>query len=150
MEKVNLKIDLNIITHDQVGEHPFVNISVNGFPQFGEILDKSKRVEIDIEVEENTSNFLTIEYLNKDPKKDVVLGDDGEPILDKRVEINAIIIDDIYLDFWAFDNEDTLSYQSIEDESKSATGFEATKLSWNGRTTFKFATPVYLWILENI
>jgi len=150
MEKVNLKIDLNIITHDQVGEHPFVNISVNGFPQFGEILDKSKRVEIDIEVEENTSNFLTIEYLNKDPKKDVVLGDDGEPILDKRVEITAIIIDDIYLDFWAFDNEDTLSYQSIEDESKSATGFEATKLSWNGRTTFKFATPVYLWILENI
>ncbi len=150
MEKVNLKIDLNIITHDQVGEHPFVNISVNGFPQFGEILDKSKRVEIDIEVEENTSNFLTIEYLNKDPKKDVVLGDDGEPILDKRVEINAIIIDDIYLDFWAFDNEDTLSYQSVEDESKSATGFEATKLSWNGRTTFKFTTPVYLWILENI
>ena len=150
MEKVNLKIDLNIITHDQVGEHPFVNISVNGFPQFGEILDKSKRVEIDIEVEENTSNFLTIEYLNKDPKKDVVLGDDGEPILDKRVEITAIIIDDIYLDFWAFDNEDTLSYQSVEDESKSATGFEATKLSWNGRTTFKFATPVYLWILENI
>lgn len=150
MEKVNLKIDLNIITHDQVGEHPFVNISVNGFPQFGEILDKSKRVEIDIEIEENTNNFLTIEYLNKDPKKDVVLGDDGEPILDKRVEINAIIIDDIYLDFWAFDNEDTLSYQSIEDESKSATGFEATKLSWNGRTTFKFTTPVYLWILENI
>lgn len=150
MEKVNLKIDLNIITHDQVGEHPFVNISVNGFPQFGEILDKSKRVEIDIEVEENTSNFLTIEYLNKDPKKDVVLGDDGEPILDKRVEITAIIIDDIYLDFWAFDNEDTLSYQSVEDESKSATGFEATKLSWNGRTTFKFTTPVYLWILENI
>ena len=29
-------------------------------------------------------------------------------------------------------------------------GFEASKLSWNGRTTLKFTTPVYIWILENI
>ena len=114
MEKINFKIDLGIVTHDAVEEHPFVNISINGFPQFGEILNKDTVVEIDVEVEEDTENFLTIEYNNKDANVDVVYGE------------NEI------------------------DNTINRIGFQATKLSWNGRTTLKFTTPIYIWLLENI
>ena len=58
MEKINFKIDLEIITHKDVKEHPFVNISINGYPQFGEILEKSTVVDIDVEIQQDTDNFL--------------------------------------------------------------------------------------------
>tara|TARA_B100001093_G_scaffold167453_1_gene160076 strand:+ start:5346 stop:5804 length:459 start_codon:yes stop_codon:yes gene_type:complete len=152
MEKVNFKIDLDIVTHDKVNEHPFVNISLNGYPQFGEILDKSTVVEIDVEIEQDTENFLTIEYMNKDSKTDVIIGEDGLPIKDKRVAINGISVNDIDLELFVFEREDVLQYECIDPEGpdEKIFGFDATKLSWNGRTTLKFTTPIYIWILENI
>jgi len=148
MEQIKFKIDLGIITHDDVVEHPFVNISVNGYPKFGEIIEKDKTIEFNLEVEENTKNSLTVEYSNKDPKTDVVF--DGDNIIkDKRIEIKSLTINDIELDFFTFNTEDTLSYESFDGKEKH-TGFQASKLSWNGRTTLKFTTPVYIWLLENL
>ena len=149
MEKVNFKLDLEILTHDKVKEHPFVNISINGSPQFGEILDKSTTVEIEIDLQDDTENFLSIEYLNKDPKIDVILGEDNLPIKDKSITIKDLYINDIMIDFVAL-NSEYLYYDSIDPQGISAKGFEATKLSWNGRTTLKFTTPVYIWLLENL
>ena len=148
MEKINFKIDLNIITHEDVKEHPFVNISINGYPQFGEILSKSTIVDIDVEIQQNTDNFLTIEYMNKDPENDVIYNETSI-LKDKRVEIKSISINDIELDYFSFENKDTLSYESLDGKEKHF-GFDATKLSWNGRTTLKFTTPIYIWILENL
>lgn len=150
METVNIKLDLSIITHDAVSEHPFVNISLNGFPQFGEVCDRNTVVEIDVEIEEDTENFLTVEYYNKDAIKDVVIGDDGTPILDKRIEINSISLQDIELDFFKLDDADTFKYEPIDLQGVSATGFDATKLAWNGKTTLRFSTPLYIWLLENL
>lgn len=148
MEKVNFKIDLNIITHESVKEHPFVNISINGYPQFGEILNKSTIVDIDVEIEEDTENFLSIEYCNKDPNNDVEF-DENNITKDKRVVINGIKINDIDIDFFAFNNSQSFQYVST-DGAIQETGFNATKLSWNGCTTLKFTTPVYIWLLENL
>lgn len=149
MEKVNIKVDLSIITHDAVNEHPFVNISLNGFPKFSEICERDTIVEINVEIEDDTENFLTIEYNNKDPKTDVTF-DNNTIIKDKRVQIKNISFDDIQLDFFEFENPDTLTYVPIDPLANTATGFEATKLSWNGRTTLKFTTPIYIWLLENL
>jgi len=150
LDTVNIKVNLSIITHDAVSEHPFVNISLNGFPQFGEICERDTVVEIDAEIEDDTTNFLTIEYYNKDPNTDVVLIDAGPPIADKRVEITSISFDDIELDFFQFDEQDTFKYEPIDPDGVSATGFQATKLSWNGKTTLRFTTPIYIWLLENL
>ena len=150
METVNIKIGLTIITHDAVSEHPFVNISLNGFPKFGEICEKDTVVEFDAEIEDNAENFLTIEYMNKNAKQDVVLGDDGVPVADKRVIINSISFDDIELEFFQLTDPDTFNYESIDPEGINATGFDATKLAWNGKTTLRFTTPVYMWLLENL
>tara|TARA_Y200000002_G_C22517049_1_gene593874 strand:- start:355 stop:801 length:447 start_codon:yes stop_codon:yes gene_type:complete len=148
MEKVNFKIDLDIVTHDDVKEHPFVNISVNGHPKYGEFLNKSTLVEIDVDLEDNSDNVLTIEYLNKDPVNDVIF-DQSVILKDKRVEVKKISINDIELGYHNFDNNDTFIYESL-DGKVIHKGFEACKLSWNGRTSLKFSTPIYIWILENI
>ena len=50
MEKINIKVDLSIITHDAVQEHPFVNLSLNGYPQFGQICENDTVVDIDVEI----------------------------------------------------------------------------------------------------
>ena len=150
LETVNIKVDLSIITHDAVSEHPFVNVSLNGFPQFGEICEQDTMVEIDVEIEDDTENFLTIEYMNKDAKQDVVLGENGVPVADKRVQINSISFDDIELDFFQLTDPDTFKYEPIDPEGCSTTGFDATKLAWNGKTTLRFTTPVYIWLLENL
>jgi len=150
LETINIKVDLSIITHDAVSEHPFVNISLNGFPQFGEICEKNTVIEIDVDIEDNAENFLTIEYMNKDAKQDVVLGEDNMPVLDKRIEINSISFDDIELEFFHLTDPDTFRYEPIDPEGVSTTGFNATKLAWNGKTTLRFTTPVYIWLLENL
>ena len=150
LETINIKVDLSIITHDAVSEHPFVNISLNGFPQFGEICEQDTVVDIDVEIEDNTENFLTIEYMNKDPNQDVVLGEDGVPVADKRIEINNISFDDIELDFFQLLDPDTFWYEPVDPEGVSSTGFDATKLAWNGKTTLRFTTPIYIWLLENL
>lgn len=150
MEKINFKFELKINTHDAVNEHPFVNISINGFPQFGEILDKDTTIDIDVEIEDNTNNFLSIEYCNKNPKTDVVLGEDGMPVQDKTIEISKIYIDEIEIDYFALTDPSVLQYTSIDPQGIDATGFEATKLCWNGKTTLNFTTPVYIWLLENL
>jgi hypothetical protein len=150
LETVNIKVDLSIITHDAVSEHPFVNIGINGFPQFGEICEKDTVVEFDVDIEDDTENFLTIEYMNKDAKRDVVLGADGMPVLDKRIEINSISFDYIELDIFQLTDPDTFKYEPIDPEGVSTTGFDATKLAWNGKTTLRFTTPVYIWLLENL
>ena len=150
LEILNIKVDLSIITHDAVGEHPFVNISLNGYPQFGEICEKDTVIDIDVEIENGAENFLTIEYMNKDAKQDVVLGEGGTPIADKRVRINSISFDDIELDFFQLTDPDTFKYEPIDPEGIDATGFNATKLSWNGKTTLHFTTPIYIWLLENL
>ena len=149
METINIKVDLSIITHDAVSEHPFVNISLNGFPQFGEICEKDTLVELDVEIEDNTENYLTIEYMNKDAKRDVVLGW-GDLVADKRIEINSISFDDIELDFFQLIDPDTFKYEPIDPEGVVGKDFDATKLSWNGKTTLRFTTPVYIWLLENL
>jgi len=150
METINIKVDLSITTHDAVSEHPFVNISLNGFPQFGQICEKDTLVEFDVEIEDDTENFLTIEYHNKDAKRDVVLGEDGMPVADKRIEINSISFDDIELDFFQLTDPGTFKYSPIDPEGSEATGFDASKLAWNGKTTLRFTTPVYIWLLENL
>jgi len=150
LETLNIKLDLEIITHDQVTEHPYVNISINGFPQFGKVCEQDTLVDIDIEVEDNKEYFLTVEFQNKDPKTDVVLDSDKNPIKDKRVNIRSVQFDDIEISYFDLLPENTFVYEPTDPMGVQATGFEATKLAWNGKTTLRFTTPIYIWLLENL
>ena len=150
LETINIKVDLSIITHDAVSEHPFVNISLNGYPQFGKICEQDTVIDIDVEIQDNTENFLTVEYYNKFPMLDVQIGHDGEISKDKRVEINSISFDDIEIDFNHIADPSTIQYETIDSMGQNSTGSDATKLAWNGKTTLRFKTPIYIWLLENL
>jgi len=148
METVNFKIDIAIETHDSVKEHPFVNISLDGVPVWGAFCKESQLVEFDADIEDG-EHILCVEYQNKDPKTDVII-ENGEIVGDKRVEIANIMFDDIALDWFAFDTEETLTFTPTGTDAQEAYGFDATKLSWNGRTLLRFTNPVYIWLLENL
>lgn len=150
MEKVNIKIELEIITHEGVQEHPFVNIGVNGYPSYGEFCSEDTLVDFDIEVEDDEEYVLTLEYRNKNPKIDVVLNENNDIVYDKCVNIKSVKIDDIEINLHTLLPEYTFKYTSTDPEGKDATGFDATKLSWNGKTQLKITAPIYVWLLENL
>lgn len=150
MESISIKIDLSVHTHDAVKEHPYVVVSLNGYPQFGDFCKENTSIEFDVELADDTDNCLRIEYNNKDAKNDVVLGDDKMPIKDKSIEIDSISFDDIELNFFELKDEEVIKYECLEQEGNNAKGFNATKLPWNGHTSIYFRTPIYLWLLENL
>jgi len=149
LETVNIEIGIEVITHQNVVEHPHVQILINNKVQFDKIMEHSDIINFNVELEEDQQYKLTVVYDNKSVKYDVVL-QDGLPIKDKRIEINSISFDDIDLDFFTLSSQDSLSYTTTDPQGENATGFDATKLSWNGSTTLLFESPIYIWILENL
>jgi len=149
-EKLTFTIDLGIETHEGVKEDPFVNISINGYPQFGEIVKRNKTVSFDVVLESHTEHALTVEYFNKDFKYDVVLGEDGVPVKDKTVTVERILIDNIEINLERNASEEYLSYTTMDEHGENFKGYRARQLSWNGTTRLDFATPAYIWLLENL
>ena len=45
---------------------------------------------------------------------------------------------------------DVFKYVPSDPAGTSTSGFDATKLSWNGASTLTFKTPIYVWLLENL
>ena len=149
METVNIKIAIEVVTHQNVVEHPHVQVLINDKVQFDKIMEHSDIINFNVELEEDQQYKLTVVYDNKSAKYDVVL-QDGLPIKDKRIEINRISFNDINLDFFTLSSQDLLSYTTTDPQGENTTGFDATKLSWNGSTTLLFESPIYIWILENL
>ena len=149
METINIKIDIEVITHQNVAEHPHVQVLINDKVRFDKIMEHSDIINFKVELEEDQQHKLTIVYDNKSARYDVVL-QDGLPIKDKRIEINRISFEDIELDFFTLSSQDSLSYTTTDPQGENTKGFDATKLSWNGSTTLLFESPIYIWILENL
>ena len=143
-DKVQVAVDLQVITHDGVKEHPFINVSFNGYPQYGEVTQEDVTVEFTAPT--HSINRLTVEYFNKDPLQDVVV-EQGAVVADKRIQITGIRIEDIALDL---NTLDSLTYECNDPDGEDATGFAATKLSWNGRTSLQLTSPIYMWLLDNL
>ena len=149
METVNIKLDLTIITHDAVKEHPHIVVKVNDTPYFDEICSKDLVISFDMEVEDDNEYALDVLYDNKNFRTDVILDENGSILADKRIVINAMSLDDIELNPYVL-TEDALIYESTDSVEFNNKGRAAANLSWNGRTTFKFTAPVYMWLLENL
>ena len=149
METVNIKIAIEVVTHQNVVEHPHVQVLINDKVQFDKIMEHSDIIDFNADLEEDQQYKLTVVYDNKSAKQDIVL-QDGLPIKDKRIEINSISFEDIDLDFFTLSSQDSLSYTTTDPQGENTTGFDATKLSWNGSTILLFESPIYIWILENL
>jgi len=148
MEQVNFKINLN---GNPCGVRwPACRVLVNDDVKFdGEIQGKTL-VEFNVDIEDDSENKLVIDYYNKDYRKDVILVADGIPYVDKTINIDNILVEDIDLGQIPYNTGVVEVYEDMYPSDLPRTRKEDAVLSWNSTWTMTFSSPVYIWLLENM
>ena len=148
MEQTNFKINLN---GNPCGDRwPACRVLVNDDVKFdGEIRGKTL-VEFDVDIEDDSENKLVIDYYNKDYRKDVILVANDMPYVDKTIDIDNILVEDIDLGQIPYNTSVVEVYEDMYPSDLPRTRKEDAVLSWNSTWTMTFSSPVYIWLLENM
>lgn len=97
--------------------------------------------------DDDGEHVLEIELTGKLPEHTKIT-ESGEIVQDALISINQLTIDDIDLDL-VFSTLAEYTHD-FNGSGKTITDRCYNHLGCNGVVTFKFTTPVYLWILENM
>lgn len=102
-------------------------------------------VEFTADIDEGTDNKLIVRLENKTPSDTVQNEDKTAIVKDMLLNVDSIEIDDIDLGtmLWS-----TSTF--IPDDTQFPETKECVNLGWNGSYIIQFATPFYLWLLENM
>ena len=104
---------------------------------------ESFNLEFDVNVEEDVDHILTVSLVNK-MDVDTVQNEDKTVILkDMILNIESLEIDDISVGELLWKN----SEYHMDDGDYMA---ECINLGKNGTWSFKFSSPFYIWLLENM
>ena len=156
-EKLKIKLELFATMWDKP---PHVKILLDGNSHFeGDIKgseDEPDIIEFENELTEGNEYELTIERSGK-TKTQTVINDKGDILKDQLLNIKRIEIDEIDIGALVYDGEYTPIYpepwatqqresgQDLKDSFKNV-----TKMGFNGTWRFKFISPFYMWLLENL
>jgi hypothetical protein len=151
-EKLHFKIGLS---GSSTRKQPEFKIQVGGNMYYSGQLSLDPGVteyfEFDAEVIEG-SNTLTIELLNKSNNDTVVK--DGVIVDDLLLNIDSIEIDEIDLGALLWSNSVYVPIYPdnyLDEQQKQIKEVRnCVNLGWNGAWNFPFASPFYIWLLENI
>ena len=148
MEQTNFKINLN---GNPCGDRwPACRVLINDDVKFdGEIQGKTL-VEFDVDIEDDSENKLVIDYYNKDYRKDVILVANDMPYVDKTIDIDNILVENIDLGQIPYNTGVVEVYEDMYPSDLPRTRKEDAVLSWNSTWTMTFSSPVYIWLLENM
>jgi hypothetical protein len=153
-EKISLDIFLKPCVLASKNKSPRIKIELNSVPldEFDAEPDAVgiKKLTYDIEVPEG-ENVLAISLINKENGKDTVVNAQGDILEDLNCEIAGINLEGVELDnliraHGVYYLEEPVN---INNELQSVMPGH-TFLSWNGTFKFKFSSPLYMWLLENI
>jgi len=112
-------------------------------------------IEFEADFEENKSYELVIKRAGKDKRQTVV--ENGNIVKDQLLAIKSIEIDEIDIGSLVYEGVFTPEYpepwatqqresgQDLKDSFKNV-----TKMGFNGEWRFKFESPFYMWLLENL
>ena len=170
MSDDNENIDFTIeISGQYWDKKPMYSILVNDVEAVGPTefdAPSNERKEISFAVplpgSDETECLLKINLLNKestDTKKDNYNDPDNYNIIDDMLlTVHDISIDGIKLPVGADfgDKSDDVGYYQVDEpvtykgEENVSTIPGCTTMGWNGSYCYKFSTPVYLWLLEQI
>jgi len=145
-ETLNFKITLSGTFWDK---RPKFSIWIDDTKiQDGEITSaEHQTIEFSQEITEDTSHQLKIRLENKEDTD--VVQENGSIIKDMLLNIDDISIDDIPLghQLWkaAYYPDEKKMFNG--EEIESITG--CVNLGWNGSYVVNFASPFYIWLLEN-
>jgi len=156
-EKLKFKLELYATMWDK---SPHVEILINDKSYFkGDVTstnDKSQLIEFEHECEEGKDHELTIKRSGKDKGQSVV-NDKGDILKDQLLHIKNIEIDEIDIGALVYEGVYTPEYPEPWATQQRQAGTElqqsfknVTSMGHNGTWRFKFGSPFYMWLLENL
>ena len=156
-EKMKFKIGLYATMWDQP---PHAEILINEHSHFkGEITgteDKPDVIEFQHELEEGKEYSLAIMRSGKS-KNQTVINEKGDILKDQLLHIKYMEIDEIdigalvYEGVYAPDYPEPWATQQREAGVELKESFNnVTQMGHDGKWEFKFASPFYMWLLENL
>ena len=156
-EKLKFKLELYATMWDLP---PHAEILINGHSNFkGDITgteDKPDVIEFECELEEDKEYILTIDRSGKASNQTVV-NDKGDILKDQLLHIKGIEIDEIDIGALVYEGVYTPEYPEPWATQQREAGVElresfknVTQMGHDGKWEFKFASPFYMWLLENL
>ena len=156
-EKLKFKLELYATMWDQP---PVAEILINDKSHFkGDITgteDKPTVVEFEHEFTEGEKCELIINRSGKD-KNQTVVNEKGDVLKDQLLHIKSIEIDEIDIGALVYEGVYTPQYPEPWASQQRAAGTElkesfknVTSMGHDGTWAFKFESPFYMWLLENL
>ena len=156
-EKLKFKLELHATMWDQP---PHAEILIGDKSHFkGDITGTENNptiVEFECEVEEGLDYNLIIKRSGK-VENQTVINDKGDILKDQLLIIKNITIDDIDIGALVYEGVYTPDYPERWATQQRAAGTElrgsfknVTQMGHNGKWAFKFTSPFYMWLLENL
>ena len=156
-EKLKFKLELYATMWDKP---PHAEILINDMSHFnGDITgteDKPTLVEFEHELEEGKEYNIIIDRSGKD-KNQTVVNDKGDLLKDQLLHIKSMEIDEIELGALVFEGLYTPDYPEPWATQQREAGTElpesfknVTSMGHDGTWRFKFESPFYMWLLENL
>jgi len=156
-EKLKFKLELYATMWDLP---PHAEILINDKSQFkGDIKgteDKPNVIEFEHEFTEGEKCEMIIKRSGKG-KNQTVVNDNGDLLKDQLLNIKDIEIDEINIGALVYEGVYTPNYpepwatQQRESGNELKESFaQVTQMGHNGEWRFTFASPFYMWLLENL
>ena len=156
-EKLKFKLELYATMWDQP---PHAEILINDISHFtGDIAgteDKPDVVEFEHEFTEGEKGELTIKRSGK-TKGQTVINENGDVLKDQLLHIKSIDIDEIDLGTLVYEGVYNPQYPEPWASQQRQAGVElpesfknVASMGHDGKWTFKFESPFYMWLLENL
>ena len=156
-EKLKIKLELHSTMWDKA---PHAEILINDKTFFNNIItgseDKPDSIEFEHEFEEGKSYELVIKRSGKSSKQ-TLIDDKGNIIKDQLLHIKSIEIDEIDIGALVYEGVYTPEYPEPWATQQREAGREleksfknVTQMGHNGTWSFKFESPFYMWLLENL
>ena len=156
-EKLKFRLELYATMWDKP---PHAEILINDENHFkGEITGTEKKpdvIEFDVTLDEGKEYNIVINRSGKS-KGQTVVNNKGDIIKDQLLHIKNIEIDEINIGSLVFEGVYTPQYPEPWATQQRDAGLElqesfknVTQMGHNGTWTFKFESPFYMWLLENL
>ena len=152
-EKLSIEITLKPTVLKSKNKSPRIKIGVNGntLAEVDCLPDNvgTMKLNYDVLVPEG-DNVLEISLVNKESDRDTVVTN-GQIVDDLNCEILGITMEGVELDNLVRKHGIYYPAQAVViDDTETTVMPGHTFLSWNGTYRFRFSSPLYMWLLENI
>jgi len=156
-EKLKFKLELHATMWDRP---PHAEILINDKSYFKDDItgteDNPDIIEFEHEFTEGEESELIIRRSGKD-KGQSVINDKGDLLKDQLLHIKSIEIDEIDIGALVYEGVYTPEYPEPWSTQQREAGVElqesfknVTQMGHDGKWAFKFESPFYMWLLENL